>query len=198
MLEPCPASPEAVEEVRRRFGLERPFVLFVGTLEPRKNLAGVLAAFATLTDDVDLVVAGPDGWNEDFAGRLADAGSQVADRVHRLGFLPMDDLRALYAACAVVCYPSTKEGFGLPVLDAMAHGAPVVTSAGTATEEVAGDAALVVDPGDHAAIGAALASVIGDAGLAADLRLRGRARAAQYTWAASAEAAASVYREAAG
>ena len=70
-----PAPPEAVEEVRRRFGLARPFVLFVGTLEPRKNLAGVLAAFTTLPDDVDLVVAGPDGWNEDFAGRLGGRGA---------------------------------------------------------------------------------------------------------------------------
>ena len=80
----------------------------------------------------------------------------------------------------------------------MGHGAPVVTSAGTATEEVAGDAALLVDPRDHDAIGAALASVIADPDLAADLRLRGRERAARYTWAASAEAAAAVYREAAG
>ena len=82
-----PVSPEAVDEVRRRFGLARPFVLFVGTLEPRKNLAGVLAAFATLPDDVDLVVAGPDGWNEDLAERLAAAGPRVADRVRRLGFV---------------------------------------------------------------------------------------------------------------
>jgi glycosyltransferase involved in cell wall biosynthesis len=80
----------------------------------------------------------------------------------------------------------------------MGHGAPVVTSAGTATEEVAGDAALLVDPRDHDAIGAALASVISNPDLAADLRIRGRERAARYTWRASAEAAAAVYREAAG
>lgn len=193
-----PAPPEAVDAVRGRFGLHRPFVLFVGTLEPRKNLAGVLNAFARLPDDVDLVVAGPDGWNEDFAGRLAAIGSGVADRIHRLGFVDADVLRALYAACSVVCYPSIREGFGLPVLDAMAHGAPVVTSAGTATEEVAGDAAIVVDPRDVDAIATALATVIGDADLAAHLRIRGRSRAAQYTWEATADAVAAVYREVAG
>ncbi len=190
-----PATDEAVAALRERRGLDRPYVLFVGTVEPRKNLGAVAAAVATLHGrSIDLVLVGPDGWNEDLRSRLAPLdGTDV--RVHRLGFVTPAELPALYAGAAVFCYPSLREGFGLPVLEAMAHGAPVVTSSTTSTAEVAGDAGLLVDPTAHAALGEALARLIDDPALADDLRERGRQRAATYTWARTAALTAAAYAE---
>jgi glycosyltransferase involved in cell wall biosynthesis len=190
-----PVTEADVEATRRRHGLDRPYVLFVGTIEPRKNLAGVIGAMASLAGrELDLVLVGPDGWNEDLDARLRTlAGTGI--RVHRLGFQAPEQLPPLYGGAAAFCFPSLREGFGMPVLDAMAHGAPVVTSAGTATAEVAGDDALLVDPTDHEAIAAALASLLDDPGLAEDLRARGRARAATFSWARTAELTAAAYAE---
>lgn len=186
-----------VAAVRARHGLARPFVLFVGTIEPRKNLGAVVSAMAILAGrDLDLVLVGPDGWNEDLDRRLHSlAGSGIG--VRRLGFVSPDELAALYAACAAFCFPSLREGFGMPVLEAMAHGAPVVTSAGTATAEVAGDDALLVDPRSHQQVAAALARLLDEPALADDLRRRGRARAATFTWERTAELTAAAYSEAA-
>ncbi len=192
-----PVTDADVAAARARHGLVRPFVLFVGTIEPRKNLAAVIDAVASLRGrDLDLVLVGPEGWNEDLDGRLRTLqGTGIG--VHRLGFVAPEHLPALYAACAAFCFPSLREGFGMPVLDAMAHGAPVVTSAGTATAEVAGDDALLVDPRDHEAVGAALARVLDDPVLADDLRRRGRARAGGFTWERTATLTAAAYEEAA-
>jgi glycosyltransferase involved in cell wall biosynthesis len=172
--------------------------LFVGTIEPRKNLAGVIGAMARLAGrDVDLVLVGPDGWNEDLDARLAAlAGTGIA--VHRLGFQAPEVLPALYAGAAAFCFPSLREGFGMPVLDAMAQGAPVVTSTGTATAEVAGDAGLLVEPTDHGAIAAALGEVLDDPALADRLRDRGRARAREFTWARTAQLTVAAYDEVIG
>lgn len=188
---------EAAAETRRRHGLDRPYVLFVGTVEPRKNLAAVVGAVARLDGRaVDLVLVGPDGWNEDLDARLA-ALADTSIRVHRLGFVPAGELPALYAGAAAFCYPSLREGFGLPVLEAMAAGAPVVTSPATSTAEVAGEAGLLVEPTDHRALADALARLLDDTALADDLRVRGRARAATFTWERTAELLAAVYAEAA-
>lgn len=189
-----PLDPEYVDQIRRRYGLRRPFVLFCGTVEPRKNLPRVLAAFRALDrPELDLVLVGPRGWKQELHRDLASLG----ERVRRLGFVPREDLDAVYASAEVVVYPSLGEGFGLPVLEAMAQGVPVVTSAGTATEEVAGDAALLVDPTDTDAIAAAMERLLDDRALAARLGVAARERAATYSWARSAELAAAVYAEAA-
>ena len=178
-----------------RYGLERPYVLFAGTVEPRKNLRRVIDAFRSLDrGDVELVLVGPDGWHED----VDDALATVRGRTRRLGVLPRHDLERLYREASVVVYPSLGEGFGLPVLEAMAQGAPVVTSAGTATEEVAGDAAILVDPLDVEAIAAGIERVLDDRALASRLGSAARERAATFTWERSASLVASVYAEAAG
>ena len=180
----APATPDAVAAIRRTYRLPSRFALFVGTLEPRKNLRRLGSAMARLADPLPLVVAGPDGWG--------DAGLDTAD-VRFLGFVPAAELAALYAAATVFAYPSESEGFGLPVAEAMAQGTPVVTSAGTSTEEVAGGAAVLVDPFDIDAIAAG----IDDAQRRAEeLATAGRARAAALTWDAAAERTLDVYREA--
>lgn len=189
------ASDDEVAAARARHGLDRPYLLFVGTIEPRKNLAGLIEAVAQLGDrDLDLVIVGPDGWNTDLAALLAKLeGSTIG--VRTLGFLPLDQLPPLHAGAEVFCFPSLREGFGMPVLDAMAQGAPVVTSAATATAEVAGDAGLLVDPHDPRAIAAAIARILDDPALAADLRDRGPERAATFTWDRTARLTTAAYRE---
>ena len=174
------------ERVRTTYGLHRPFVLFAGTVEPRKNLPRLLEAFGRLgPTDVELVLVGPDGW--------ADLPATDA---RRLGFVPTADLRALYGAATAVCYPSLREGFGLPVLEAMAQGAAVVTSSTTSTAEVAGDAALLVDPLDVDAIAGALQRLLDDPDLVARLGGAARARAGEYTWVRTADAMVDAYRAA--
>jgi glycosyltransferase involved in cell wall biosynthesis len=185
----APVAPGEADRVRSAYGLSRPFVLFAGTVEPRKNLGRLLDAFAELGDvDADLVLVGPDGWRTE----LPSAG------VRRLGFVPYADRDALFAAATVVAYPSLREGFGLPVLEAMVQGAAVVTSATTSTAEVAGDAAVLVDPLDVDAIAAALQRLLGDAELRDRIGVAARERAAAFTWARTADATVAAYRAAAG
>ena len=187
------AGADEIAEVALRHGLERPYVLSVGTAEPRKNLGAVFGAFARLRrEDVDLVVVGPSGWGEDL---LALAGAVPRERVHLLGFVPAADLPGLYGGAAAFCYPSLLEGFGLPVLEAMAQAAPVVTSAGTATAEVAGDAALLVEPTDHDAVAAALAGLIDDPDAARRLGDAARRRAETFTWDRTAALVAEALHE---
>lgn len=180
-VDATPAPTGDVDRVRAELRLPEHFTLFVGTLEPRKNL-GRLAAAVAEVGEMPLVVAGPDGWG---------TAEPVGGDVRFLGFVAPGDLAALYAAATVFAYPSEREGFGLPVAEAMAQGTPVVTSAGRSTAEVAGDAAVLVDPLDVAAIAAGLRQA---AARADALAVAGRRRAATLTWAATAEATAAVYR----
>lgn len=188
------ASKGEVEAARAHFGLDRPYVLWVGTVEPRKNISRLVEAFARLgREDIDLALAGPRGWNEDLDRVIAP----VRERVRVLDFVTPDELRALYAGALVFCLPSIREGFGLPVLEAMAQGAMVVTSRGTATEEVLGDAGLLVDPLDVTEITAALRSSLEDGERARELGSSAALRASTFSWERTARVLAAVYEEAA-
>ena len=192
----CPQPANTAAAVRTRYGLPDRYLLFVGTIEPRKNLARVLAAFERLhakrlTDA--LVIVGKRGWlYDDFFARLE--GSPAKQAVIFPGFVPDTDLPAVYAAAQAFAFPSEFEGFGLPVLEAMACGTPVVCSNTSSLPEVAGDAALLVDPLEVDALTDALGRVLRDPALAADLRARGLAQAARFSWARAAEETLAVYR----
>lgn len=177
------------------------YVLFVGTLEPRKNLRTLLAAWRRLVQAGnaagDLVIAGRLGW--DFAPLLEEmATPALARRVHRLGYVAQHDLPALYAAADAFVYPSLEEGFGFPPLEAMACGIPVVASDRSALAENLAGAALLVPPTDDVALAAAIARVQQDAALRADLRDRGLERAVCFHWRAAADAARRCYAAIAG
>ncbi len=187
----------AVTEAREAFGLRRPYVVTLGTVEPRKNLRVLLAAFAELRSaghDLDLVVVGPGGWGDDLNGAVAALGPHV----HFTGFVDERTKAALLRGAEVMAYPSLWEGFGLPVLEAMVQGTPVVTSAGIATEEVAGDAAVLVDPHDERALAHAIASVIDSPPTSARLRAAGTARAKAFTWERTARQVLAALADAAG
>jgi glycosyltransferase involved in cell wall biosynthesis len=194
-VRPATTSAEQVVEFRERFGLRRPYILWAGTREPRKNLPVLLAAFSRVLDegaDLDLVLAGPDGWGPE-RDRLTRTQSE---RVRLIGRVSRADLDAAYAGARVFCYPSLREGYGMPVTEAMAHGTPVVTSRGTATEEAAGGAALLVDPQDEVDVARALREAAED-GRQETLRAASARRAAVLSWATSARATADVLRGAA-
>ena len=177
-------SADDIDRVRRRYLLPDEFVLFVGTFEPRKNLARLAEAMRRPGMPGPLVVAGADGWGD--VG-VVDHGDTLF-----LGFIPDADLAPLYAAATVFAYPSEREGFGLPVAEALAQGAAVVTSAGTSTEEVAGGAAVLVDPFDVDDIAR---GIIEAADRRSELSASARQRAKELTWESSAELTLAVYRE---
>jgi alpha-1,3-rhamnosyl/mannosyltransferase len=165
-----------------RHGLDGDYVLAVGTLEPRKNLPRLVEAFLGLPDDLRarhrLAIAGRPGWADARLQELVAANDDIVT----LGFVDDDDLAALYAGAAAFAFPSLAEGFGLPVVEAMAAGTAVVTSDCSSLAEVAGDAARLVDPADTASIRAGLEEVLSDPGLRARLVARGREHAAAFNW----------------
>jgi glycosyltransferase involved in cell wall biosynthesis len=189
-----------IELVRRRLGLPASFILFVSTLEPRKNVARLVEAFARLGDSGDrrvaglqLVIAGRRGWlYQDIFAAIERMG--VGDRVHVLDFVHDNDLPALYNLAEVFAYPSIYEGFGLPALEALACGTPVLTADNSSLPEVVGDAALLVPAEDVGAIAGGLAQLVADAALRDRLRAAGPPRARQYTWDAAARQVLACYR----
>ncbi|HOG45908.1 MAG TPA: glycosyltransferase family 1 protein [Anaerolineae bacterium] len=188
---------DTLTAVRRRYGLERPFILGVGTLQPRKNLTGLIEAFARLTAQRslphELIIAGREGWlYEPIFARVQ--ALRLHDRVRFLGFVADEDLPALYTLAGCLAYPSFYEGFGLPALEAMACGTPVVASSTSSLPEVAGPAALLVDPHDVDGLAAALDRALHDEQLRAGLCRAGRQRAAQFTWRRAAQQLLAAYR----
>jgi glycosyltransferase involved in cell wall biosynthesis len=185
-VEPQELTAADVARVRSLYRLPAEYLLFVGTVEPRKNLAGLAAAVASMDEPLPLVVAGAAGW-----GDVADTLTTTTD-VRFLGFVPEEDLGALYAGAEVFCYPSLREGFGLPILEAMAQGTPVVTSRGGATQETAGSAAVLVDATDSASIADGLVDA---RRRRTELRGKGIARAHALSWSNAAALTAAAYRE---
>jgi alpha-1,3-rhamnosyl/mannosyltransferase len=190
---PCPAA--ALEAGLAPFGLRRgEYLLFMGTIEPRKNLVRLLEAVELVGPKIGrLVVAGGQGWR-DGRIRAAMAGLEAAGRVQRLGYVADDARAVLLSGARAFVFPSLYEGFGLPPLEAMACGAPVVTSNVASLPEVVGDAALLVDPEDVEALAAALDRIWNDDALRARLRERGLLRAAEFSWERTARLTLDVYR----
>jgi glycosyltransferase involved in cell wall biosynthesis len=179
--------------VLTRLGLDRPYLLYVGTLEPRKGIESLLDAFAQLVDvDVRLVIAGKRGWMfEALDAKVASLG--LTSRVTFTGFVPDEDLPALISGALAFVYPSVYEGFGLPVLEAMQCGTPVISSDVSSLPEVAGDAALLVTPGDVHGLARAMRQVLSELGLREELRGRGFAQAAKFSWRRTAALTAEAY-----
>ncbi len=192
-------DPAELARVRARYRLPARYVLAVGNLQPRKNLGRLIAAFAALRaarrTDVGLVLVGKALWREsDIFTAVRAHGLERA--VVATGYVPDADLPALYSAAEVFAYPSLYEGFGLPPVEAMACGTPVLTSATSSLPEVVGDAALTVDPRDVRAIAAGLEALLGDADLRVRLAGAGRARAIRFTWEETARRTLAVYEAA--
>ena len=192
----------AVRRVEERFRIRQPFVLTVGDLQPRKNHARLISAFARLVSanpnlPHHLVIAGKKTW---YGDRIFEAvrRSGIADRIHLIGFVSDDELLELYNACDCSAFPSLYEGFGLPLLEAMACGRAVICSNRSSIPEVAGDAGILFDPTDEHAIAAALKSVLLDSDRRARLERLGLVRASQFTWRKAAEETLEVYRQVAG
>jgi glycosyltransferase involved in cell wall biosynthesis len=179
----------AAERVAERLGLRRPYLLFVGALDVRKDPGALLRAWEVAVEagaDVDLVLTGG-------AGRQAPASMGAA---HRLGYLELPALVDVYSAAACLVFPSRYEGFGLPLLEAMGCGCPVVAYRNSSLPEVAGDAAVLVPDGDAEALGRAAAEVVLRPDHAAALRRAGLARARAYSWRKTARATIAVYERA--
>lgn len=198
-----PVGPMEVDALRARYGIDGPYIAFLGGLEPRKNLERLVEAFGQLADRaIALVIAGGAvRWAPDYAKRVDEAIDSLPPerrvRVHRLGYVDDADRRALLSGAEILAYPSLAEGFGFPVLEGFAANVPVLTSATSSLPEVAGDAAMLVDPLDPAAIAAGLAELLEDQDLRNLLRAAGTARVASFTWQRCARETAAVLRLAA-
>lgn len=181
----APQGDAEKDRVRKKLRLDRPYFLFLGAIEPRKNIVGLIDAYERVDADLDLVIAGGKGWLYEDVFRRA-ARSPKRDRIKFPGYVDDADKPALYAAAAALVYPSFYEGFGMPPLEAMAVGTPVVASHVSSLGEVVGDAGLLIDPQDAGDIAAAMTAVVADPRLVGKLRSRGFERAKRFTWDASA------------
>ncbi len=193
------ASPALAEGPPEESLPEPGFVLAVGTLEPRKNLPRLVAAYGELDADTQarhpLVVVGALGWE---TGETLDALRRLGDRAILLGHISDAALAELYRRCSVFCYPSLGEGFGLPVLEAMAAGAAVLTASNTSLPEIGGDAVEYADAGDVASIATVLTRLLGSPGRRAELGALARQRAREFSWARFAQSTLAVLERAAG
>ncbi|MBZ5623063.1 MAG: glycosyltransferase family 4 protein [Acidobacteriia bacterium] len=177
-------TPEDAAAVRSRYGLDRPYLLFVGTIEPRKNIDLLLQAYgglgASLRDEFDLILAGPPGWAQDET--MARLRQPSSPGIRYLGYVAEGDLPGLFAGATAFVYPSLYEGFGFPVAQAMAAGTPVITSAVSALPEIAGGAALLIDPRSEEALRGAIERILTSPSERARLIGLGRENARRFSW----------------
>jgi glycosyltransferase involved in cell wall biosynthesis len=199
-----PPEPDERARMLEALKVEKPYVLWIGTLEPRKNPEGVVRGFVHAidagvprADELKLYLVGPAGW---WSGDVRELINQrgLGDRIRRIDEQPVPVRAALFAEAEAFLFPSFAEGFGLPVLEAMACGTPVITSNRSSLPEIAGSAAEMCDPTDHFSIGHSLQKVLRDAELADDLRRLGSRRAKDYTWERTAQLTVALYREVLG
>ncbi len=196
---PLPAADVAAFRAEKR--LPERFIFRLGTIEPRKNVEGVIRAYAAWRQrDASaplLVIAGGKGWYYRRVFQLVESLG-LAPHIHFPGYVPQDELPLWYNAASVFVYPSHFEGFGLPVLEAMACGTPVVTSDVSSLPEVAGDAAVLVSPDDVSGLSYAMERIFTDAALAQSLREKGRRQAARFSWEKTAAETVTIYRQVLG
>ncbi|MBX3011175.1 MAG: glycosyltransferase family 4 protein [Caldilineaceae bacterium] len=203
VIHEAPTWPTAVWDqatVQRHYSLPQQYALYVGTLQPRKNLVRLLHAYHRLVQQHaptwDLVLVGANGWGiEEIEQLIADL--QLAQRVHRLGYVADEALPALYQAAHFFCFPSLFEGFGLPVLEAQSYGVPVMTTNNSALPEIAGDAAILVDPTDVEAMAEAMLRLSQDEALRQQLIAAGRVNVTRFSWAKAARETLAVLEKAA-
>jgi glycosyltransferase involved in cell wall biosynthesis len=190
-------TPAEIDAVRARYGLKRPFVFALGTIEPRKNIPALLAAFdalpRSLREHFELVLAGPMGW----ADRDTTAQIRNTTTARYLGYIPEPDLAPLTAAAAIFAYPSLYEGFGFPLAQAMAAGVPSVTSNVSSLPEIAGGAALLIDPHSVTELRDALERLMLSPSLSSELSAKGRVQASRFTWEGAAQRSLRFFEAAA-
>jgi glycosyltransferase involved in cell wall biosynthesis len=196
----APPRPERVAALRKEFGLPGDFLLFVGASEPRKNLPGLLQALSILHRSgrkIPLVLVGRAGGDSNrLASQIGELG--LRDWVRAAGYRPDADVHALYAAATALVFPSFAEGFGLPLLEAMACGLPAAVSGCSALPEIGGDAAVYFDPADAEQMAAVIGGLLGDEPRRQELREKGRLRARDFAWSKTAAATLEFYRTVAG
>jgi glycosyltransferase involved in cell wall biosynthesis len=186
----------SLEAVRLRYSLPEHFILYVGLVEPRKNLPMLLRAYQRLQGSgaPALVIVGRSGWGVEQVFKLVEALA-IQEKVHFSGYIPAEDLPIVYNLADVFVYPSLYEGFGLPPLEAMACGTPVITTAVSSLPEHVGDAGILIPPQDEEALFQALVKVLQDPDLRGELSRKGPERAAQYSWNRTAQETLNVYRQ---
>ena len=190
-------SPESIARIRNKYRIEKPYFFAVGSIEPRKNLASALIAFKALLEirriDHQFVITGGKGWeNESFYRLLKKL--KIDDYLVFTGYVPEKDLPALYQGAEVFVYPSFYEGFGLPVLEAMSSGTPVITSNTSSLPEVAGDAAILVNPAEIFELYEAMEALVTSPSLREDLKRKGLEQSKKFTWEKTARQTLEVYR----
>jgi len=191
-----PRDGKKIAAVRSKYGLPESFILYLGTLEPRKNVAGLIRAFEMAGTDTDLVIVGGKGWMYDHIFEAA-ARSPKRKRIHFLGYVDEWDKPALYCAASTLVYPSFYEGFGMPALEAMACGTPVIASHASSLGEVVGDAGLLINPANPEEIAWAIDNMLADAALRERCRTKGMERAADFSWEKGAQELEAAFSDAA-
>lgn len=186
---------EEIKQILNKYNLDKKYILFVGTIEPRKNIPALIRAFARIQrKNIDLVICGKLGWMYDSIFSTMQT-EKISNRVKLIGFVPDEDLPSIYAGAEVFVYPSFYEGFGIPIVEAMASGCPVITSNISSTKEIAGDAALLFNPNDDEELTDAIENLLNNKNLNKQFRLFGRLRAQIFKTKRTAELVLKSYED---